>query len=207
MDPNFHTQLKGQFVKINRAWNRSASFRLTATENNTPPDKVIYCCCCINEPVIFSHCVHPKLGHQFHALLKVWSDRDDIVPLITFLYSASAVCNVCFWIIHLYVRHCAQLHTCHNRDSYHSRPRRQGSKCAGQNRGRRSALIIGETEIGIEVTSADGTSKQVRYLIWIMIWFDPWIMTLLCLDCQYLLDTLDLVEMYPDIFGQIRGGN
>ena len=37
--------------------------------------------CCINEPVIFSHCVHLKLGHRFHALLKVCSDRDDIVPL------------------------------------------------------------------------------------------------------------------------------
>ena len=40
-----------------------------------------YCCCCINEPVIFSHCVHLKLGHRFHALLKACSDRDDIVPL------------------------------------------------------------------------------------------------------------------------------
>ena len=40
-----------------------------------------YRCCCINEPVIFSHCVHLKLGHRFHALLKVCSDRDDIVPL------------------------------------------------------------------------------------------------------------------------------
>ena len=33
-----------------------------------------------NEPVIFSHCVHLKLRHRFHALLKVCSDRDDIVP-------------------------------------------------------------------------------------------------------------------------------
>ena len=41
-----------------------------------------YRCCCINEPVIFSHCVHLKLGHRFHALLKVCSDHDDIVPLI-----------------------------------------------------------------------------------------------------------------------------
>ena len=39
-----------------------------------------YHCCCINEPVIFSHCVHIKLGHQFHALLKVCYDCDDIVP-------------------------------------------------------------------------------------------------------------------------------
>ena len=41
-----------------------------------------YRCCCINEPVIFSHCVHLKLGHRFHALLKVCSDRDDIVKTI-----------------------------------------------------------------------------------------------------------------------------
>ena len=32
-----------------------------------------YRCCCVNEPVIFSHCVHLKLGHRFHALLKVCS--------------------------------------------------------------------------------------------------------------------------------------
>ena len=37
--------------------------------------------CCINEPVIFSHCIHLKLGHRFHALLKVCSDHDYIVPL------------------------------------------------------------------------------------------------------------------------------
>ena len=28
-----------------------------------------------------SHCVHYKLGHRFHALLKVCSDRDDAAPL------------------------------------------------------------------------------------------------------------------------------
>ena len=38
-------------------------------------------CCCINEPVFFSNCVQRKLWHRFHALLKVCSDRDDIVPL------------------------------------------------------------------------------------------------------------------------------
>ena len=32
--------------------------------------------------VIFRHGVHLKLGHRFHALLKVCSDREDIVPLI-----------------------------------------------------------------------------------------------------------------------------
>ena len=43
--------------------------------------------CCINEPVLFSHCVHLKLGHRFHALLNVRSDRDDNVPLIVlYLY-------------------------------------------------------------------------------------------------------------------------
>ena len=41
-----------------------------------------YRSCCINERVIFSHCVHLKLGHRFHALLKVCSDRDDAVPLM-----------------------------------------------------------------------------------------------------------------------------
>ena len=51
------------------------------TENNTLMIRLYYRCCCLNEPVIFSHCVHLKLGHQFHALLKVYSDRDDIVPL------------------------------------------------------------------------------------------------------------------------------
>ena len=34
-------------------------------------------CCCINEPVIFSHCVHLKWGHRFHALWEVCSDRVD----------------------------------------------------------------------------------------------------------------------------------
>ena len=41
-----------------------------------------YRCCCINEPIIFSHCVYLKLGHRFHALLKVCSDSDNIVPFI-----------------------------------------------------------------------------------------------------------------------------
>ena len=52
------------------------------TENNIPHVEVINVrCCCINEPVIVSHCVHLQLGHRFHALLKVRSDRDDNVPL------------------------------------------------------------------------------------------------------------------------------
>ena len=43
--------------------------------------KINYRCCCITEPVILSHCAHLKLWHRFHALLKVCSDCDDIVPL------------------------------------------------------------------------------------------------------------------------------
>ena len=31
--------------------------------------------------VLFNHCVHFKLGHRFHALLKVCSDCDDIATL------------------------------------------------------------------------------------------------------------------------------
>ena len=44
-----------------------------------------YRCRCINEPVIFSHCVHLELGHRFHALSKVCSDRDDTAPLMVHL--------------------------------------------------------------------------------------------------------------------------
>ena len=42
----------------------------------------------IYDPVIFSRYVHLKLGHRFHALLKICSDHDDIVPL-----------NL-YWLIH-----------------------------------------------------------------------------------------------------------
>ena len=49
---------------------------------NTTHDVILYYrCCYINEAVIFSDCVHLKLGYWFHALLKVYSDRDDTVPL------------------------------------------------------------------------------------------------------------------------------
>ena len=60
-------RLKGQYLHmINRAWNRSASFRLTWWRKIIRyMIKSYYCCCCINEPVIFSHCVHLKLGHWF----------------------------------------------------------------------------------------------------------------------------------------------
>ena len=34
----------------------------------------------MNEPVIINHFVPLKVGHRFHALLKVFSDRDDTVP-------------------------------------------------------------------------------------------------------------------------------
>ena len=47
---------------INRAWNRSASFRLTHwLKMIRYMTRSYYPCCCINEPVIFSHCVHHKL--------------------------------------------------------------------------------------------------------------------------------------------------
>ena len=69
-------------VTINRAWNQSASFRLTQwLKIISHMIRSYYRCCCINEPVIFSHCVHLKLGHWFHAPWKVCSDCDDIVPL------------------------------------------------------------------------------------------------------------------------------
>ena len=42
---------------------------------------------CINEPVIFSRRIHLKLGHRFHALLKVCSDHDDTVLLSVLHYS------------------------------------------------------------------------------------------------------------------------
>ena len=61
----------------------SSMLRLTQWLKITPHNHnwSYYRCCCINEPVIFSHCVHLELGHQFRALLKVCSDCDDIVPL------------------------------------------------------------------------------------------------------------------------------
>ena len=52
------------------------------TGNNTPHDKVITVAAVyINEPVIFSHCVHLKLGHRFYALLKSAQIVAIIVPL------------------------------------------------------------------------------------------------------------------------------
>ena len=42
-----------------------------------------------NEPVISSHCVNLKLGHRFHALLKVCADRDNTPPLKMY--------QQCFW--------------------------------------------------------------------------------------------------------------
>ena len=59
---------KGQYCQINRAWNQS--FRLTQWMKIIPHMiRSYYQYCCINEPVIFSHCVHLKLGRRFHALL------------------------------------------------------------------------------------------------------------------------------------------
>ena len=72
-----------QLTSVKRwRWNRSARFRLTQWLKIIPlMMRSYYSCCCINEAVMVSHCVHLKLGHRFHALLKVCSDHDDIVPL------------------------------------------------------------------------------------------------------------------------------
>ena len=43
-------------------------------------------CCCINEPVIFSHCVHFRTPIPY-VLLKVCPDHDDIVPLLSHVQS------------------------------------------------------------------------------------------------------------------------
>ena len=73
--------IKGAVSSWYRAWNQSASFRLTQWVKIIPHMiRSYHCCCCMNEPVNFSHCVHLKLGYWFHALLKVWSDHDDTVP-------------------------------------------------------------------------------------------------------------------------------
>ena len=55
------------------------------------------CCCYMNEPVIFGQCVL-KLGHRFHALLKVCSDCDDLVPLrfMTGNYASFAILVLVF---------------------------------------------------------------------------------------------------------------
>ena len=67
----------------NRAQNHSASSRLSQwLKIISHMMRLYYRCRCINEPVIFSHCVQLKLGHRFHALLNVCSDRDDIAPLM-----------------------------------------------------------------------------------------------------------------------------
>ena len=66
--------------QYNRTWNQSASFRLTQWLKIIPHIiRSYYHCCCINEPVIFSQCVHLKLGHRFHALLKDCSNREYIL--------------------------------------------------------------------------------------------------------------------------------
>ena len=74
--------IRDNIIAINRAWKRSARFILTEwLKIITHMIRSYYRCCCINEPIFFSHCAHLKLGHRFHALLEVCSDRDDIVPL------------------------------------------------------------------------------------------------------------------------------
>ena len=86
---------RDNIVTIKREWNRSASFRLTQWLKTIPHMiRSYYRCCCINEPVIFSHCVHFKLGHRFHALMRVCSDRDDTVPLMIWQNIAHLHVNV-----------------------------------------------------------------------------------------------------------------
>ena len=76
---------KGQrdnIVTINREWNRSAIFRRIQWLKIIPNMiRSYYRCWCINKRVIFSRCVHLKRGHRFHALSRVCSDPDDVVPL------------------------------------------------------------------------------------------------------------------------------
>ena len=86
-------------VTIDRAWNRSANFRITRwLKIITNIIRSYYRCCCINEPVIFSQCVHLKLGRRFYALLKVCSDRDDIVPFKVAVASCNNLSGVVqFW--------------------------------------------------------------------------------------------------------------
>ena len=64
---------------INRAWNQSASFRLTQWLKIISHMTRSYYCN-MNQS-IFSHCVRVKLGHRFHTLLKVCSHRDNTAPL------------------------------------------------------------------------------------------------------------------------------
>ena len=73
--------LKRTIIRIftNKTRNRRASFRLTQWPKVIPHTiKTCCCCCCINEPVMFGHGVHLKLGHRFHACLVeslLWSWR------------------------------------------------------------------------------------------------------------------------------------
>ena len=72
------TNIRGEnIVTINRAWNRSASLRLTQWL------KII--------PHIFIHCVYLKLGHRFHALLKVCSGRTVSSPLNSFILEKTEI--------------------------------------------------------------------------------------------------------------------
>ena len=53
---------RDSIVTINRAWNRSATFRLTQWLKIIPHMiRSYYHCCCINEPVIFGHWIQPPL--------------------------------------------------------------------------------------------------------------------------------------------------
>ena len=78
---HFNWYFKEQYHHDQQCMESDASCRLTQWLKIIPHMvRSYYRCCCINEPVIFSHCVHLKLGHWFLALLKVCSDRDDTGP-------------------------------------------------------------------------------------------------------------------------------
>ena len=62
---------------INRAWNWSARFKLNQCLKiiHIHMIKSYYRCCCINQPVIFSHCVHLTTPIPCHAESLLWSWR------------------------------------------------------------------------------------------------------------------------------------
>ena len=67
--------------RINKRKILTRSFVFVLTRNDRLIKGTISSWSTCYRPVIFNHCFHLKLGHRFHALLKVCSDRDDVVPL------------------------------------------------------------------------------------------------------------------------------
>ena len=78
---------------INRAWNQSSRFRLTQWL------KIILLL--LRKWVMFTHCVHLKLGHRFHAQLKVCSDRDDAVNKVQLFPASFSTCTFCTCELHV----------------------------------------------------------------------------------------------------------